>query len=338
MQMRWDLWEAFGLLGEGLFFARMAAQWLASEKAGRPVIPRAYWYMSLAGALIVAAYAIHLGSVAVLLPQIIGLVFYARSLQLELAAARRDARRRALGLDRAEYPWPTVSVLVPAHNEAARLPAVLENLLAQEYPGPAPEIVVGLNGCDDGSREAAARYPVVLAESPRAGMSFGKNLAAGAARGELLVFVDADTTLPFGALRKLAEAAAGKTRYIGTVAGAPDKGGAVVRCCFLIANFLTRRKKAHAPGGVMLMDRGTFATIGGFDETLPQGTSTDCIRRGMAAGAEYVFVASFKAVTSIRRFEKTGIIRQMLAWRKNHRDLDKGRRDAVANRSYENVR
>lgn len=338
MHMRWDLWEAIGLVGEGLFFARMAAQWLASEKAGRPVIPRVYWYMSLTGAIIVALYAIHLGSVAVLLPQLIGLVFYTRSLQLEVSACRREARRRALGLDRPDYPWPTLSVLVPAHNEAARLPAVLENLLAQEYPGPKPEIIVGLNGCDDGSRDVAARYPVTLAESPRAGMSFGKNLAASAAGGEMLVFVDADTTLPPGALRLLAEAAAGKNRYIGTVAGAPDKGGGVVRFCFFLANRLTRRKKAHAPGGVMPMDRETFRAIGGFDETLPQGTSTDCIWRGMAAGAAYLFVDSFKAVTSIRRFEKTGIIRQMLSWRKNHRDLHRGRRDSVANRSYENVR
>jgi hypothetical protein len=84
----------------------------------------------------------------------------------------------------------------------------------------------------------------------------------------------------------------------------------------------------------MLMDRATYDEIGGFDETLPQGTSTDCIWRGLAAGAEYLFVDSFRAVTSIRRFEKTGIVGQMLAWRRNHRDLAAGRRSRVADRAY----
>ena len=74
--MRWDGWELFGLLGEGLFFARMLAQWLASERERKPVVPAVYWYMSLAGALILLFYALHIGSFAVLLPQVVGLVFY----------------------------------------------------------------------------------------------------------------------------------------------------------------------------------------------------------------------------------------------------------------------
>jgi hypothetical protein len=44
------------------------------------------------------------------------------------------------------------------------------------------------------------------------------------------------------------------------------------------------------------------------------------------------------AVTSIRRFEKTGIIGQMLSWRRNHKLLTAGRRGAVADKQYEDVR
>ena len=337
--MRWDYWELIGLIGESLFFARMLAQWIASEKQGKPVLPVIYWYLSLAGAAILIAYAMHLGSFAVLLPQIIGIAFYARSLQLEHASRTTDAKRRKLGLDTPNYPWPHISVIVPAHNEEKRLAATLTPLATQIYPGPQPEIIVALNGCTDGSKAVAENFPdIVLAESEQAGMSFGKNLGAGAATGEMLVFVDADTLVPENALRLLAEAAAGRKRYIGTVAGAPDKGGLVVRICFGIANRATRRKRTHAPGGVMLMDRATFSDAGGFDETLPQGTSTDCIRRGIASGAEYVFVDTFRAVTSIRRFEKRGIIRQMLDWRRNHKALAAARHAEVAHKPYEDVR
>ena len=337
--MRWDGWELFGLLGEGLFFARLLAQWAASEREKRPVIPVVYWYMSLAGAVILVVYALHIGSFAVLLPQVVGVVFYGRGLQLEHMSRRRAAERRALGLDRPDYPWPAMSVVVPVHNEEKTLAATLDNLAEQEYPGPAPEIIASLNGCVDGSRAVADRYPGVrVVEDARSGMSFGKNLGARAAEHGFLVFVDADTRLPRDAFRRLAEAAAGRTRFIGTVAGAPEKGGGVVRICFFLANRATRRKRAHAPGGVMLMDRATYEAIGGFDEALPQGTSTDCIWRGLRAGAEYVYVDSFKAVTSIRRFEKTGIVGQMLDWRKNHRALDCGERATVAAKAYEDVR
>lgn len=336
--MRWDAWELFGLLGEGLFFARLLAQWLASEKERKPVIPGVYWYMSLTGAVIMIAYALHLGSFAVLLPQLVGMVFYSRGLQLDLGARRREARRARLGLDRSDYPWPAMSVVIPAHNEESQLPAALDNLLSQDYPGPRPEIVVGLNGCTDGSRWAARRPGVRVAEDSRAGMSFGKNLGARAASSDMLVFVDADTRLPPDGLRLMAEAVADKERYIGTVGGRPNRGGGVVRVCFWLANRATRRRRAHAPGGAMLMDRGTFSAIGGFDENLPQGTSTDCIWRGLRAGADYLYVDSFKTVTSIRRFEKTGIIGQMLDWRRNHRALGRGRRSEVLRKAYEDVR
>lgn len=338
--MRWDGWELFGLIGEGLFFARLLAQWVASERVKKPVIPSVYWYMSLAGAVILVVYALHIGSFAVLLPQVVGLFFYSRGLQLEFISRREQARRRELGLDRPDYPWPVVSIIVPVHNEEKRLAATLEALTAsaRDYPG-RTQIIAALNGCTDGSRAEAERFPeVTIAEDARSGMSFGKNLGVGAATGSVLVFVDADTTFPPGALRLLAEAVAGKAHYIGTVAGKPDKGGGVVRICFFFANRATKRKRAHAPGGVMIMDRDTFTRIGGFDEALPQGTSTDCIWRALQSGAEYVFVDSFKAVTSIRRFEKTGIIGQMLDWRKNHKALHQQRRDEVAAKAYEDIR
>lgn len=336
--MRWDAWELVGLIGEGLFFARMLAQWIASEKVRKPVIPTAYWYMSLAGALILVLYAFHLGSFAVLLPQVVGIAFYARGLHLEYSSKRAERRRAEFGFDLAGYPWPELSVIIPVHNEERTLASTLERILAQKYPGGSFETVVALNGCSDGSREVAERFPVVVVEDAKSGMSFGKNLGAGAAKGSFLVFVDADTGLPPDALRLLAEAAAGHDHFIGTVAGKPDRGGGVVRVCFAIANYFTRRRLAHAPGGVMLMDRATFDRAGGFDESLPQGTSTDLIWRGLATGAEYVFVDSFKAETSIRRFEKTGIVSQLLSWRKNHHDLKDQRRDRVAARRYDDIR
>ncbi len=232
---------------------------------------------------------------------------------------------------------PKISVIVPAHNEAQALVPTLASLVAQDCGD--FEVVVACNGCADRTAQIAAEFPGVrVVESELSGMSFGKNFGAAHAVGELLIFVDADTTLPPEGLRRILEAVGDKPRVIGTVAGRPDRGGPVVRVCFWIANLVTRRKRVHAPGGVMVMQRSVYDAVQGFDEHLPQGTSTDLIMRALAAGAEYLFIHRVKATTSIRRFEKKGIIRQMLDWRSNHQKMAAGRHEEVSQSKYENFR
>jgi lipid-A-disaccharide synthase-like uncharacterized protein len=51
------LWLLLGFGGQIVFSMRFLVQWLASEKAGRSVVPRAFWYLSLAGGLMILAYA-----------------------------------------------------------------------------------------------------------------------------------------------------------------------------------------------------------------------------------------------------------------------------------------
>ncbi|MCA0395243.1 MAG: lipid-A-disaccharide synthase N-terminal domain-containing protein [Proteobacteria bacterium] len=49
-------WKLIGLTGALMFAARWLVQFLASRSAGRPVIPRAFWVMSLAGSAMTLAY------------------------------------------------------------------------------------------------------------------------------------------------------------------------------------------------------------------------------------------------------------------------------------------
>jgi lipid-A-disaccharide synthase-like uncharacterized protein len=52
-------WIAVGLLGQGIFTARFVVQWWASEKQGRSVVPVSFWYLSIAGSLLVLSYAFY---------------------------------------------------------------------------------------------------------------------------------------------------------------------------------------------------------------------------------------------------------------------------------------
>ncbi len=76
------LWLTVGLLGQLMFTARFLVQWWASEKAGRSVVPLAFWYFSILGSLIVLAYGIHKLDPVIIIGQLPGTVIYARNLWL----------------------------------------------------------------------------------------------------------------------------------------------------------------------------------------------------------------------------------------------------------------
>ncbi|HEY8494652.1 MAG TPA: lipid-A-disaccharide synthase N-terminal domain-containing protein [Myxococcota bacterium] len=76
------LWLAIGLTGNAAFFARFLVQWIASERAGRSYVPAVFWYLSIAGSLILLAYAIHRRDPVFTLAFLPNCVVYVRNLVL----------------------------------------------------------------------------------------------------------------------------------------------------------------------------------------------------------------------------------------------------------------
>ena len=74
------LWVGVGLFGQVLFSARFIVQWIASERRKQSVVPREFWYLSLAGALITLAYAIYRRDPVFILGYAPGLFIYARNI------------------------------------------------------------------------------------------------------------------------------------------------------------------------------------------------------------------------------------------------------------------
>jgi lipid-A-disaccharide synthase-like uncharacterized protein len=75
-----QLWLGIGFLGQALFSARFLAQWVASERLRKSVVPRVFWYFSVAGGLTLLAYAVHRWDPVFIVGQAAGLVVYARNL------------------------------------------------------------------------------------------------------------------------------------------------------------------------------------------------------------------------------------------------------------------
>jgi lipid-A-disaccharide synthase-like uncharacterized protein len=75
-------WVALGLLGQLVFTGRMLVQWVASERSRRSVIPVAFWWMSLGGAIMLVIYFSWRRDIVGILGQGTGLFVYARNLML----------------------------------------------------------------------------------------------------------------------------------------------------------------------------------------------------------------------------------------------------------------
>ncbi|HEY8021979.1 MAG TPA: lipid-A-disaccharide synthase N-terminal domain-containing protein [Thermoanaerobaculia bacterium] len=74
------LWLAVGFCGQALFFGRFFVQWIASERRKASVIPPAFWYLSIAGGLVLLVYSIHRRDPVFVVGQGTGLVIYGRNL------------------------------------------------------------------------------------------------------------------------------------------------------------------------------------------------------------------------------------------------------------------
>jgi lipid-A-disaccharide synthase-like uncharacterized protein len=56
--IEWSVWKIVGWVGNAVFFSRFFVQWYASEKRKRVVVPTLFWWLSIAGSLILLAYAV----------------------------------------------------------------------------------------------------------------------------------------------------------------------------------------------------------------------------------------------------------------------------------------
>jgi len=90
--------EAIGWLGNACYFSRFVVQWLLSERAGRSVAPRAFWWLSVAGAVLLGGYAVHLGDLPLSLGYGLTFIIYLRNVSIAYLGPRagRLSRRPAL--------------------------------------------------------------------------------------------------------------------------------------------------------------------------------------------------------------------------------------------------
>src|SRR5437867_2701970 len=88
---------------------------------------------------------------------------------------------------------PLVSVIIPSLNEENYIEKSLKSVKAQDYKNDI-EIIVADSNSKDNTAKIARKYAKVIV-TKRKGISVGRNVGAKKARGEILLFLDADTIL-----------------------------------------------------------------------------------------------------------------------------------------------
>jgi rSAM/selenodomain-associated transferase 2 len=203
---------------------------------------------------------------------------------------------------------PLVSIVVPVLDEAAELPGLLDHLAA--LPGRVEVIV-----CDGGSRDGTAHIAAAHPARPRIvhaarGRAVQMNAGAAAARGDVLLFLHADTRLANDACGRLAGAVANEAIVGGNFALRFDGGDRFSRV--LGAWYaLQRRFGIYYGDSAIWLRRSAFERVGGY-RPLAIMEDYDLVRRVEGTGRTACLPGP--AVTSARRWQRLGLARTIAAW------------------------
>jgi len=199
---------------------------------------------------------------------------------------------------------PSLSVIIPALNEVENIGETIESVGGAVDV----EVIVVDGGSSDGTREAARSRGARVISSAR-GRGAQMNGGARVARGEVLLFLHADTRLPPGFDRYARETLA----RAGVAAGAFRLHimGDLTGLSFLEKTANLRSRFLQFPYGdqAIFLKRDLFGQMGGFPD-IPIMEDFELVRRLHRRGR--VVTVPVAVATSARRWERLGVVRATL--------------------------
>jgi rSAM/selenodomain-associated transferase 2 len=208
-----------------------------------------------------------------------------------------------------ESASPFLSVVIPALREAATIGPALDRLAA--LPAPWPVEVLVVDG-DPAARDtlAAVTRPGVRTLASPPGRGRQMNAGAAAARGQALLFLHADTTLPQAAFARVAEvladpALAGGAFGLGFASARP-----ALRLVASVGDLRNRATRIPYGDQAIFLRRAAFEALGGYAD-IPIMEDVDLMRRLRARGLR-IRILPDKVATSPRRYEAEGLLRAVM--------------------------
>lgn len=199
---------------------------------------------------------------------------------------------------------PSVSVIVPTLNEEGALAATLERV---RQPG-VQELIVVDGGSSDTTPLIAARYANLVVSASR-GRAAQMNTGAARARGDILLFLHADTLVPEGFANAILAACADPNVIGGRFDVNLEPSSPLIRLTGELINRRSRLTRINTGDQAIFIRRQVFEELRGYAD-IPLMEDIDLSRRMKRAGR--IACLRERVTTSARRWQKNGVVRTIL--------------------------
>ncbi len=199
---------------------------------------------------------------------------------------------------------PLVSVIVPALNEEKYLERCLRSIRDQTFED--FELIVCDNGSTDRTVEVARKYADRVIVERKKGRAHARNRGVKIARGEILMFLDADVMVPPNFLKKAIGLIRGPV--IGVTCSLHPLETSKKLFPIVLSNLLvrlsTKLRFPLIPTDCLIVRKDVCESIGGFNERVER-EDLDFSLRARRHGI-FLYLSDFQAKTSLRRVIKYG--------------------------------
>ena len=207
-----------------------------------------------------------------------------------------------------------ISIIIPTYNEEKYIKTTLDSIKHQPYSD--IEVIVADSNSTDSTRSIAKKvYPkVIIVNKKQRGVGIACNAAAKLASGDLLMFIDADTSITKDLLSSYETAFRDKDVVAATGPIIPlEKTRRSIALGYKMVSVYTVKMfmKIGKPSTIssnLMVRRSSYLKLGGFSTTMNTYYDWDLSNRLSKVG-KIVYVERAIAKTSVRRVEKWGMVR-----------------------------
>jgi rSAM/selenodomain-associated transferase 2 len=200
-----------------------------------------------------------------------------------------------------------VSVVIPTYNESRKIETALTNLY--KIISPDDEVIVVDGFSEDNTREIVSNFPDAKLLTSKKGRAKQMNLGAAEAKSQYVLFLHADTLISAECMTIMKNEISSNGIGWGWFLIKLDSSRFIFRVLEIGANMRTRFTGTPLGDHGIFIRKDLFGEVGGFPE-IPIMEDIELVRKikSISKGVEI----KSPVTTSVRRFEKSGVIKTFL--------------------------